>query len=194
MVRVRFITHPQVLVVPSVPVPRWGLSELGRARARAMLSQPWVASIGRVVSSTETKAVEAAAFLAAHLGCTVECRPELGENDRSSTGFAIAARFEQLANAFFAHPGRSVEGWETATAAQARVVAACRDLLVDDDGAPDVAVVAHGAVGTLLYCHLAGLAIDRRFDQTGQGHYFTMDCSTGRPTHHWRPIDEMERI
>ena len=167
---------------------------MGRARARAMVGQPWVASIGRVVSSTETKAVETAAILAEHLGCTVECRPELGENDRSSTGFVVAARFEQLANAFLAHPERSVEGWETATAAQARVVAACRDLLVDDDGGPGMAVVAHGAVGTLLYCHLAGLAIDRRFDQPGQGYYFTVDRRVGRPLHPWRPIDEIERV
>ena len=30
--------------------------------------------------------------------------------------------------------------------------------------------------------------IDRRRDQPGQGHYFTVDRSTGRPLHAWRPI------
>ena len=72
---------------------------------------------------------------------------------------------------------------------QARVSAALDDLLDVD---VDVLVVGHGAAGTLWYCRLAGLPIDRRHDQPGVGHYFTIDLSTRSAIHPWTPIDEIE--
>ena len=76
MTTLRYITHPNVVQDPEVPVPQWGLSELGRQRAEAMARQPWAATIGRVVSSPETKAREAAEVLAGALGLAVEVRHE----------------------------------------------------------------------------------------------------------------------
>lgn len=35
-----YITHPQVQIDTTIPVPDWGLSDVGRARAHAMLEQP----------------------------------------------------------------------------------------------------------------------------------------------------------
>jgi broad specificity phosphatase PhoE len=186
----RYVTHPEVAVDPAVPVPRWGLSPAGVARMRAMLGQPWVTAIRRVVSSDEVKAQEAAAILAAHLGVDVEVREGIGENDRSSTGFVPPAEFERLADRFFAAPGESVEGWERAVDAQDRIVAGLGDLLLPST-AGDVAVVGHGGVGTLWWCWLTGHAIDRRHDQPGQGHFFSVDLPTGRVLHPWRPIDRL---
>ena len=40
-----YLTHPQVLVDASVPVPEWGLSETGRARLLAIRERPWVRSL-----------------------------------------------------------------------------------------------------------------------------------------------------
>jgi broad specificity phosphatase PhoE len=183
----RYISHPDVVQDPQVPVPRWGLSELGVARARAMTSQPWVATIGRVVSSPETKALEAAAILADHLGLEVEVRDATGEIDRSSTGFLPADEHEVNSHALFAAPEESARGWERAVDAQGRIDRELADLLVPGDA--DVAVVGHGAVGTLWYCHMTGQPIDRRHDQPGQGHYFTIDLDTREVLHHWRAID-----
>jgi broad specificity phosphatase PhoE len=189
MAVVRYITHPNVVVDPDVPVPQWHLSDVGRRRLAAMLTRPWVASVGRVVASSERKSVEAATALAAHLGLEVEVRPATGEIDRSATGFLPAAEHERVADACFARPGVSADGWETAAAAQARIVAALDDVLAGAAGGVDAAVVGHGAVGTLWWCHLAGEAIDRRWDQPGQGHYVTVDAESRRPLHHWLPID-----
>ncbi|MCB0967237.1 MAG: histidine phosphatase family protein [Ilumatobacter sp.] len=155
-----------------------------------MLEQPWVSTIGRIVSSTETKAVETAELLATHLGLDVEVRTGLGENDRSATGFVPPDEFEQLADAFFAEPEQSVRGWERAIDAQQRIVAGLADLLGAGD-AHSTAVVGHGAVGTLWYCHLTDQAIDRRHDQPGQGHYFTVDTTSGRVLHRWHPVDQI---
>jgi RimJ/RimL family protein N-acetyltransferase/broad specificity phosphatase PhoE len=188
---VRYVSHPEVRIDPALPVPEWGLSDRGRERTYAMLRQPWIASISRIVSSTETKAIETASIVAAHLGLSVEARALLGENDRSATGFVPPDRFEQLANQFFAHPDESVEGWETARHAQSRVVEACADLFGNDDG--DVLMVGHGGVGTLLYCACAGLAIDRRLDQRGGGNMFTIDRVSRVALHPWVTIDPWDR-
>ncbi|QGG93918.1 histidine phosphatase family protein [Actinomarinicola tropica] len=183
----RYITHPDVVPDPDVLVPEWRLSPTGVARARAMAAQPWVEATGRVVSSPENKARAAAAILAERLHLVVEVRPDTGEIDRSSTGYLPAEEHEAHADRFFALPDVSTGGWERAADAQERVHAALADLLVP--GEADVAVVGHGAVGTLWYCRLTGQPIDRRHDQPGQGHYFTVDLVTREVLHPWRPID-----
>ncbi len=36
-----YITHPQIRIEPDVPVPRWGLSETGIARAQQAAQSDW---------------------------------------------------------------------------------------------------------------------------------------------------------
>src|SRR5690606_6532704 len=76
--------------------------------------------------------------------------------------------FERLVDRFFGHPEISAEGWETARAAQARIVAAVGGILAGADGG-SVIFCGHGGVGTLLKCHLAGRPIARREDQREMG-------------------------
>jgi broad specificity phosphatase PhoE len=185
----RYVTHPQVCIEPAVPVTRWSLSEHGRARAHSLCEQPWITSVGRIIASDETKAVDTGRILAERLGLSLEIRAGIGENDRSAAGFVPPAAFEILANAFFAEPEQSVRGWERAVDAQRRIAEGLADLLAPSPR--DILVVGHGAVGTLWYCHLNRLAIERRHDQPGQGHYFTVDLEVGRAIHPWRPIDEL---
>ena len=181
------VTHPEVQVAPDVPVPKWGLSARGRHRLRGLLQLPWVDRVGTVFSSDESKALETAEALADRAGLTVAVDHELGENDRSSTGFLPSAEFESLADRFFAEPEQSVRGWETAVDAQRRVVAAVgRCLARSGGGNGDVVVVAHGAVGTLLWCHLSGRSVDRRCDQPGQGSWYAVDLATMKPLTGWQ--------
>ncbi len=185
---VLFISHPEVEIDPKVPVARWRLSDRGVARMRAFVASPAVADVGEVWASTEAKAIEAAGLLAARFGLPVHVDPRLGENDRTATGFLPPAEFETVADAFFANPDESVRGWETAAAAQARVRAAVASILAGRRGAGDLAIVAHGAVGTLLYCALRGVPISRAFDQPFQGHVCSFDAETLAPIHGWTPI------
>lgn len=185
----RYISHPDVDVDPDVPVTQWTLSVEGRRRATAMLDQPWVPSIERIVSSAETKATVTAGLLADHLGLDVEVRPTTGEIDRSATGFVPMAEHERLADAFFDRPTVSAQGWERAVDAQARIVEALADLLDPTSVSGDVAVVGHGAVGTLLLCHLADLEIGRHRDQPGQGHHWAYDLGRRHVVHGWIPVD-----
>ena len=152
---VHFITHPDVVIDPAVPVPDWPLSERGRARMAAALGAPWVSGIRAIHCSTEQKAIDGAAMLAGHLGLPFATHADLGENDRSATGYLPRAEFEATADLFFAHPCESIRGWERAVDAQARTVAAV-DRLLAVPPAGDLAIVAHGGVGALLLCALLG--------------------------------------
>lgn len=189
-----FISHPDVAISPQVPITRWPLSPRGRARMAAALAQPWVANLSSIYSSTEQKAIDGAAILAAHCGLGFTQVPALGESDRSSTGYLPLAEFETVADAFFAQPGESVRGWETAVDAQARIADAVASIAAADATAGDVAIVSHGAVGALLYCHLAGHPISRRWDQpaNGGGNYFTVEWGDKpRALSWWLPVDEV---
>jgi broad specificity phosphatase PhoE len=186
-----FVTHPNVVISPEVPVPRWPLSALGRTRMAAGLRLPWVADLGAIYCSTEQKAIDGAAIWAAHLGLPFTRVPALGENDRSATGFLPQQEFEAVADEFFARPTQSVRGWERAVDAQERIVRAVLGIARSDPSIGAVAIVSHGAVGTLLYCHLQGCAIDRRWDQpaNGGGNYFRFTLAPPRADSHWQPID-----
>ncbi|GGF76843.1 phosphoglycerate mutase [Azorhizobium oxalatiphilum] len=184
-----YVSHPQVQVDPAVPVPDWGLSPLGRARAGALAGEPWLMVYGRVISSTEEKAKETAGILATALGLPVEVRDDLHENDRSATGYLPEAEFQQVADAFFANPHTSVRGWERAQDAQDRIVAGVMLALAEAPRTPTL-FVGHGGVGTLLLCHLAGYAISRVHDQppVGGGCWFRQ-TATETPDR-WRPLEE----
>ena len=189
-----YLTHPQVVVDPDVPVPRWGLSPVGRARAESLSLAGFVDDLTVVWSSTETKARETAAAVVGSREVPVLEREDLGENDRRSTGFLPSEEFERVADAFFARPTESVRGWERAVDAQARVVAAVREVLTDPrSGDGDVLVVGHGAVGTLLLCHLLGVPVTRQLDQRGPGGMLhSADRATLRPHHRaWRSIEDV---
>jgi len=189
--RFYFITHPNVVISRQVPVPRWPLSELGKQRMRAGLAQPWVREVTAVYCSTEQKAIDGAEILAQHLGLRFTEIPALGENDRSATGFLPPDEFERIADQFFASPNGSVRGWERAIDAQVRVAQAVEQIDKRDHTAGAIAIVAHGAVGTLLYCHLAGEPISRRWDQppNGGGNYYCFTLSPRAAHFWWRAID-----
>lgn len=193
-----FITHPEVEIDPAVPVPRWRLSDRGVARMRAFVASDAVASVSAVWASTETKAIEAAGLLAARHGLPVQVREDLGENDRSATGFVPPEEFERLADAFFARPEESVRGWETAAAAQTRIVAGTTEIMAAHSGPGDIAIVAHGGVGTLLLCHLMGAPIARAHDQPHQGCWWRYAPESGAPPEGWgsigSPAEQVARI
>ncbi len=187
-----FITHPNVVISKAVPVPQWPLSDIGRSRMRAALGLPWINDLTSVYCSTEQKAMDGAHILGEHLDLNYQALHALGENDRSSTGFLPPNEFEQVADAFFAEPAQSIRGWERAIDAQARIVDAVTGIVNADHskGGP-IAIVSHGAVGTLLYCFLTGQDISRRWDQpaNGGGNYFRFSLSPREACSHWQAID-----
>lgn len=193
MRQVYFITHPEVMVDANVPVPEWSLSERGLERMHLLLKQPWINDITSIYCSTEKKAIDGAHVLAGHLCLPIQQVTELGENDRSATGFLPPAEFEMIADKFFADPQHSVRGWETAEVEQKRIVKAVGKVCSEDSSQGAIAIVSHGAVGALMLCHLAGYPIARQHDQPGAGggNYYRFELESMQLAHEWKPIDNV---
>ena len=171
-----YVTHPQVAIDPHVPVPLWGLSTEGRQRAELFARSGVVPPAAMIFSSRERKALELADILAAAAGTPVFSDHLMGENDRSATGFLPPVLFEAMADRFFGEPEQSADGWERAVDAQRRIVETVT--LALQSVPPDVPAVfcGHGAVGTLLRCHLAGRPIARSEDQSRHGNRGGGNC------------------
>ena len=192
MSTLHFITHPEVVIDPSVPVPDWPLSPEGVRRIGLALEKPWMSRLGAVFSSAERKATDAARLVADRFGFQPVIVAELGENDRSATGYLPKAEFEATADLFFAHPERSVRGWERAVDAQSRIVAALDRVIAEAPGLGDIAVISHGGVGALLLCHLKGVPISRVEDQPGAGGgcVYSLDIGTRALITGWHLIED----
>lgn len=184
-----YLSHPQVKIDPGVPVPDWGLSDLGRQRTAALAGQAWIGGFRRVVASTERKAIETAEILAQALRIQPEVRESLHENDRSATGFLPPPEFEATADLFFRHPNESIRGWERAADAQARIVGAVVRTLAEAPETPTI-FVGHGGVGTLLQCFCARRPISRVHDQpAGGGNHYLFDFEKRIVFYGWRSME-----
>ncbi len=147
-----------------------------------------------VFSSAERKAMDAARLVSRHFALEPVVIAELGENDRSSTGYLPKAEFEATADLFFAHPDESVRGWERAVDAQRRIVAAVERVIAEAPRPGDIAVISHGGVGALLLCQLKHVPISRTEDQPGGGGgcVYSIDVDTRALLSGWRMIEDQE--
>lgn len=187
--RLIYVSHPEVVIDPDVPVPDWSLNDLGRSRTEALAATGWPGAGWRIVSSPEVKALETARILAA--GAPIEVDETTAEVDRSSTGYLSHAEHEAQADALFARPEVSTKGWERAADAQARMVTALARLVADGR---DVMLVGHGAVGSLLWCHIAGRVIARSEDQPRGGCFWRADLTVQggwQPVQSWQPFEAL---
>ena len=193
--RALYVTHPQVAMDANVPVPLWGLSLLGRQRAEIFARRGVIPKGAMIFSSRETKAMELADILADAAQALVLTDHLMGENDRSATGFLPPILFEQAADRFFARPELSMDGWERAIDAQARIVDTVGTALASVPDDTPAVFCGHGAVGTLLKCHVAGRAISRREDQSRHGHKgggncFAFDLAPARLGGEWLAMED----
>jgi broad specificity phosphatase PhoE len=191
---IRYLSHPQVVIDPGKDVQKWSLNDIGARRVQALARSDALYGTTCVISSAETKALETATPLVKALGCRFEIRELMHENDRSATGFLPPDEFETVADQFFANPQTSIRGWETAQAAQRRIVKEVEhSVRLVDQG--DVLFVGHGGVGTLLNCHLRQVPISRDYDQGrgGGGCYFEYSLAAPTQVTRWRPMEELSR-
>jgi broad specificity phosphatase PhoE len=187
----RYLSHPHVKIDPDVPVPQWGLSELGRQRSVNIRNAASLQNTKCIISSAETKAIETAAIIAEGLGLKYLVRSASHENDRSATGYLHGVEFENAVGQFFTHPTKNFRGWESAFDAQARIVSEALHVIASWQS-NDILMVGHGGVGTLLYCHFAKMPIQRIRDQPpGGGNYWALEINNQRIIHGWQAMERL---
>jgi broad specificity phosphatase PhoE len=186
-----FVTHPEVVIDPQVPVPDWPLNEVGRGRMERFAETLVNGAVTAVYASAERKARDGAGIVADRLGLPVAIDPDLGENDRSATGYIAPPEFWEVVAEFFGRPHESIRGWERAVDAQARIVEAVRRAAADETSG-DIVVVSHGGVGSLLTDHLQKVAIGQgsRPSHPGGGCYLVIDRNSLAISRDWRVIDD----
>jgi broad specificity phosphatase PhoE len=192
MASILFLTHPEVVIDPAVPVPQWPLNAVGRGRAERFADTLAGRNVSAVYSSTERKAMDGAAIIAGRLALPYRTAEDLGENDRSATGYIAPPEFWEVVERFFANPHESIRGWERAIDAQARIVGAVGRIAREEETSGDIVIVSHGGVGCLLTAHLQKVAIGResRPSHPGGGCFLALDRETLAIRQDWRAIEE----
>jgi broad specificity phosphatase PhoE len=187
-----FITHPEVVINPDQPITEWPLNAIGRARMERLVDLLADRNVTAVYASRERKATDGAAIVAQRLGLSYEAHEDLGENDRSSTGFIAPPEFWEVVREFFGRPHESIRGWECAIDAQTRIVNAISRILHEDGTSGDIVVVSHGAVGCLLTAHLQTVEIgqESRPQHPGGGCFIVIDRASFTLTQGWRAIED----
>lgn len=187
-----FLTHPEVVIEPNQPITEWPLNPIGRARMERFVDLLADHNITSVYASTERKARDGAAIVAERLGLSYARHEDLGENDRSSTGFIAPPEFWDVVREFFGRPHESIRGWERAIDAQTRIVNAVSRILREDETSGDMVLVSHGAVGCLLTAHLQKVEIgqESRPQHPGGGCFIVIDRESFALTQDWRAIED----
>lgn len=187
-----FLAHPEVVIDPAVPVPKWPLSEVGRARLERFCQRAaWLRELTRLVSSTETKAQDGAQIVKSHYDLPLHEDSGLNEIDRSSTGYVPKAEHLAMSKAAFTNPEVSLRGWESPVNAQKRILAAV-GRLVQSFPSDNILISSHAGVGALLLCSLLGEPISTRnfIRNAGGGSFFSFESQSMTLRSKWIDIDE----
>jgi len=151
-----------------------------------------MATITAIYCSSERKARECAVILGDHRSLTFTEVRELGEIDRSATGYLPPDQLEVVIDEFYSRPLDSVYGRERAADAQTRIVCAVQRIAKEDRSPGDIALVSHGGVGCLLVAHLVAAPISRVFQQISPygGCYFSIEGCARTLFEGWRCFED----
>lgn len=109
--------HSPPQICRDAPPPSWRLSEEGRERGLRLAESVSARNVGRVVSSTEPKAIETAEVISRRVGLEVEGREGLHEHELAGEWFDDRKAFDEAVVRFFERPEERVLGRETAVEA-----------------------------------------------------------------------------
>lgn len=174
MAKLYFITHPQVNIIQDIPIDEWSLSQDGIASCERLSSQDFWSDIDIIYSSPEKKALQTTEIIAKKNHVLTKKKHCLKEFDRSSTGFLPPTIYMKAIETFYAYPDLSHRGWETANSASDRIYA-CVNSIFEQDHDKNIAIVGHGATGTLLACKVIGIDPSFLEDPQGVGVYMVID-------------------
>jgi broad specificity phosphatase PhoE len=187
--KIIYLSHPEVKIDPQRAVSDWEISEQGRRRLIAASKRGWPGRGWRLIASPEVKAQQTAEFLSNAFALPLHTHPDMGEVDRSATGYLPYDAHEALADALFAQPAIGPQGWESAQAASQRITKAFQEVLAEVSD--NMIFVGHGAVGSFLWCALTKTPISRAADQRRCGSFWagSMGPDGFVPVHPWQALE-----
>ena len=145
------VRHAAVVVRPEQPSNQWHLSPEGRAAAESLAAEPagW-ATLARLYSSSEPKAIATAQRIAMRNGLSITIEATLREVERPWSG----GDYRALARSYLG--GEPIDGWEPCDVATARIRRAI-ETIASSHGEAGVGLVSHGLILSLYVAGLFGL-------------------------------------
>lgn len=142
------IRHPRTHVDPSRQPHEWALSDQGRAQVNTLIEAPFWKNVVAVYSSNQPKAMEPARAIGQRYDIPVTSMPGLAEVRRGAEIYHSTGDYNSILGKFFSSPDFSIQGWERAGEALARIQQAMQEIIGQHPG-KSVAVLSHGTILTL---------------------------------------------
>ena len=148
MSRLILIKHAMPLIDETKPPREWPISPEGRVASERLADKLAGLGVASVAASSEPKANDTGAVIAARLGVPMLTDAGLAEHHREAAPFLPRAEFEAAIARLFLEPDQLIYGEETADQAHARFAAALeRQLAAAPPGALLVASHRGGGWG-----------------------------------------------
>lgn len=150
--RILLIRHSQSALDLNRPAAEWPLSLTGRSRATQFAATIADYAPTYLYSSSETKAQETAALIAANLDIPTLSWPGLQEHDRRQVTQMPADEFQANVKALLQKPTEQIFGGESGAQVVSRFEGALAELRARHPG-QTIAAVSHGTAITLFLAH-----------------------------------------
>jgi broad specificity phosphatase PhoE len=158
MTNLLLIRHAMPAWGSHAPPSKWVLTEQGREKSRVLGAYLKERRVGRIIASTEAKAVETAEIAAKMADVSqVTQDHDLREHDRDNTPTPAGADRQSLVIECIRNPNELIWGSETVSAARDRFSSAVNRLLDNAQDDETVAIVSHGTVITTFVGEKLGI-------------------------------------
>jgi len=122
------IRHSKTKPMPNIPIPLWGLTEEGIAKAKSLANEPIIKTLDVIYSSLQTKAIETALLLAKPNNLPIKTNNALTEISSFTREF-LGDSYEQAVSDFYSDKISRIAHGETATEALTRFEQALQEIV-----------------------------------------------------------------
>jgi broad specificity phosphatase PhoE len=190
MAEIFLLNHAETTLESNKLIEEWTLSPVGIKHAEELGSRLIEFGIARIIASKEPKALQTAKIIAKNLSIEdVEIYDGIEELHRNLPEIVPIDTFKDMVKQTFHRANESVNGWESASTAQQRIVEALRQIGEDD---PDkkVLIVSHSLVTKLAELSIRGNKIsypdDDRELWNGAGRFLQIDTRSWSISQDWQ--------
>ncbi len=185
MLKLIYITHPQVIIDAKTPIDQWQLSKDGLEAVERLSQLQFWDDVNKIYSSKETKAFQVAEIISKKFNIAYEAYENFNELDRQSTGLLPINKYMEAVKFTYENFDTSYKGWETLESSYNRNTKQLTGIINGNKG-KNIVIIGHGSAGTLIKCFIKGIKPSFSEDPQKTGCYFVADYKKGKILQDWR--------
>lgn len=186
--QIKLIRHSKTLVESQKPIVRWGLSEVGIERAKALSGKEIIQGVDVIYSSLQTKALETTLYLAKPNGIRIETDDNLTEITSFTNKFITKDEgYIQGVHDFYHGKVDRIAGGETAEEALQRFNTALERIVAQETkkGVKRLGIVSHGNILAHFTAQYADVTPFSLHDKIQMPDVAVLDWDTKKFTSMW---------